>query len=392
MRGSRQGESHGGVYLVDFGADRAVRVLDWNTMGIDWQGRGWDRGLRGIAFDGETVYIAASDELFAYTPDFRLIGSWRNRYLKHCHEICRHERTLFLTSTGFDSILGFDLDREDLLVGPARRGRGRRRIRRQAFDPGVRDRARLPGTELHLNNVHCAPGGMHISGLRTAGMLLFNGRELRRWVTIPVGAHNARPFRDGVLFNDTEADVVRFVSREQGARVSRCRASPEDSSPTSTRRTPGVARQAFGAWPVRDRRRAHRRGSSPSTITLHDLRPGGKPRMATLSHDVRNAIHGLEVWPYSPAAPGTAGMRGRAAAIGLSHGHRCTDPLFRQSRHGAAAAAILAQDEAAWNENVQRQRDYEVHEQTRSIVLLFAEVSRLARGRRQQAAGLGPLC
>ncbi|MGH8863222.1 MAG: aspartyl/asparaginyl beta-hydroxylase domain-containing protein [Burkholderiales bacterium] len=39
------------------------------------------------------------------------------------------------------------------------------------------------------------------------------------------------------------------------------------------------------------------------------------------------------------------------------------------------AAAILAQDEVAWNENVQRQKDYEVHEQTRSIVLLFAEVS-----------------
>jgi len=41
----------------------------------------------------------------------------------------------------------------------------------------------------------------------------------------------------------------------------------------------------------------------------------------------------------------------------------------------ALAAAVLAQDEAAWNENVQRQTDYEVHEQTRSIVLLFAEVS-----------------
>jgi hypothetical protein len=35
---------------------------------------------------------------------------------------------------------------------------------------------------------------------------------------------------------------------------------------------------------------------------------------------------------------------------------------------------VLAQDEAAWNENVQRQNDYEVHEQTRSIVLLFANV------------------
>ena len=40
----------------------------------------------------------------------------------------------------------------------------------------------------------------------------------------------------------------------------------------------------------------------------------------------------------------------------------------------ALGAAILAQDDAAWNENVQRQKDYEVHEQTRSIVLLFANV------------------
>ena len=40
----------------------------------------------------------------------------------------------------------------------------------------------------------------------------------------------------------------------------------------------------------------------------------------------------------------------------------------------ALGAAVMAQDEAAWNENVQRQKDYEVHEQTRSIVLLFADV------------------
>jgi len=42
----------------------------------------------------------------------------------------------------------------------------------------------------------------------------------------------------------------------------------------------------------------------------------------------------------------------------------------------ALGEAILAQDEAAWNENVQRQNDYEVHEQTRSIVLLFADVTK----------------
>ncbi len=113
VRGSHQGESHGGVYLIDVERREVRQTIDWNTTAIDWQGRGWDRGLRGIAFDGEVVYIAASDELFAYTPDFRLLGSWRNPYLRHCHEIVIHERRLFLTSTGFDSILAFDLDKRE---------------------------------------------------------------------------------------------------------------------------------------------------------------------------------------------------------------------------------------------------------------------------------------
>jgi hypothetical protein len=40
------------------------------------------------------------------------------------------------------------------------------------------------------------------------------------------------------------------------------------------------------------------------------------------------------------------------------------------------AAAILAADPMVWDEYVERQKSFEVHEQTRSVVLLFAEVSR----------------
>ncbi len=295
MRGSRQGESHGGVYLLDFARDRARQVLDWNRMDIDWQGRGWDRGLRGIAFDGETVYIAASDELFAFTPDFQPLGSWRSRYLKHCHEICRHERTLFLTSTGFDSVLGFDLDGQTFSWG-LRIAAGADGFAGQPFDPEFHD-GPAPSNALHLNNVHCAPGGMHISGLRTSGILLYNGRELRRWVHLPVGSHNARPFRDGVLFNDTESGVVRFASRE-AERVFQVPRFPEETLTHVDPQDARLARQAFarGLCVIDDHRFAA--GSSPSTVTLHDLHPGTTARMATLTHDVRNAIHGLEVWPY----------------------------------------------------------------------------------------------
>ena len=283
------------MYLVDFGNDRAAQVLDWNTMGIDWQGRGWDRGLRGIGFDGETVYVAASDELFAYTPEFRLIASWRNRYLKHCHEICRHERTLFLTSTGFDSILGFDLDRKCFSWG-LRLGTSGDGFVGQPFDPEF-DSGPPPVNTLHLNNVHCGRGGMYLSGLRTMGVVLFNGRELRRWVSLPAGVHNARPFRDGVLFNDTESDVVRFAGRTAD-RVFPVPRYPAERlrnvDPADTR----IARPAFGRGLCVIDEERFAAGSSPSTITIHDLRPDGRARQVTLSHDVRNSIHGLAVWPF----------------------------------------------------------------------------------------------
>jgi hypothetical protein len=85
--------------LIDVGNQSVRQVIDCNTLNIDWQGRGWDRGLRGIAIDGQRVYIAASDVLFAYTPGFKPIVSWRSPFLKHCHEITVWQRRLYLTST-----------------------------------------------------------------------------------------------------------------------------------------------------------------------------------------------------------------------------------------------------------------------------------------------------
>ena len=75
VRGSEKGQSHGGVYLIDFAEQRVEQKIDWNTGDIDFAGRGWDRGLRGIEFTDDAIWIAASDELFCYSPDFQLIDS-----------------------------------------------------------------------------------------------------------------------------------------------------------------------------------------------------------------------------------------------------------------------------------------------------------------------------
>jgi hypothetical protein len=297
VRGSHQGESHGGAYLIDLDAREVRQALDWNNADIDWQGRGWDRGLRGIAFDGDTLYIAASDELFAYTPDFRRIGSWRNPYLKHCHEIAVWDRRLFLTSTGFDALLGFDLDRKEFnwamhVVTRQFRFQGR------SFDPR-KDDGPLMLNKLHLNAVHCTRGGMYLTGLKTGGMLLYNGRDIRMAVELPPGSYNARPFRDGVLFNDTPADCLRYAGRDGSEdRSFSVPAYPAESLLNRDIDQSGIARPGFarGIAVLSDSLVAG--GSSPATISVYDLPRNQRVLSVNLTLDVRNAIHGLAVWPY----------------------------------------------------------------------------------------------
>lgn len=295
VRGSRQGESHGGVYLIDFERERIRQVLDWNRSDIDWSGRGWDRGLRGIAFDGETVYIAASDELFAFDPAFRPLGSWRNPYLRHCHEIAVYRRRLFLTSTGFDALLGFDLDTRAFTWGLQATFDG---IGYSAlpFDPQTPG-GPAPVNELHLNQVYCDPTGMYLGGLHLCGMLRFDGRSLEKVIALPAGVHNARPWQDGVMFNDTAADRLCVLRR--GRTLAFPVPRPDPSRLTALEAVgDGIARAGFarGLCALNDHVVAA--GSSPSTITLYDLAAGKSMRSVVLSRDVRNAIHGLALWPF----------------------------------------------------------------------------------------------
>ena len=298
VRGSQQGESHGGVYLIDPASQTVRQLLDWDTADIDWTGRGWDRGLRGIAFHGDEVYIAASDELFVYDPGFRQQRSFRSPYLKHCHEIHVHRGVLYLTSTGFDSVLAFDLDKQRFSFGiQVSKTDGSWQARR--FDPNGSAGPR-PSNALHLNSIFCDDRGLTLSGLRTRGIVGL-GAEMRlvEQVELPPGTHNARLFGDGVLFNDTAADFLRYVTRDGQERR-----FPFPKYDRSEIEFAGVddsklARQGFGRGLCIIDERLVAAGSSPSTVSVFDLASGQSVFSVNFSMDIRNAIHGLEVWPYA---------------------------------------------------------------------------------------------
>ena len=297
VRGSEKGQSHGGVYTIDFNSQEVEQHIDWNDGDIDFSGRGWDRGLRGIEFIDQQVWIAASDELFCYSPEFELLGSYRNEYLKHCHEISRRDHLLFLTSTGYDSVLVFNLKTLSFIWGLyiSRNGDD---WTGQRFDPMAKSGPPF-SNNYHINMIHVAESGVYFSGLHTRALLrLSSDMSITKTCSLPEGIHNARPFLEGVIFNDTKSDVIRHVSRNGESIV-----LPVPVYNTEELQFHGVddtkvARQGFGRGLCVVNERLIAAGSSPSTISLYDV--GSKERISAvnLTMDIRNAIHGLEVWPF----------------------------------------------------------------------------------------------
>ena len=298
IRGSEQGQSHGGVFLIDPASQSVRQTLDWNTANIDWSGRGWDRGLRGIAFHGEDIHIAASDEVFVYDRQFNRLRSFRNRYLKHCHEISIHRDILYLTSTGFDSILAFDLIAQRFSWGLHASKTGGEWLAHR-FDPNS-DVGPPPGNVFHINNIDCSDDGLCFSGLRTNGIVgLSSQARLTLQVELPPGTHNARLFAGGVIFNDTGADHLRYVTRNGEERRFRFPTYDPEQIESAGVDDSNIARQGFGRGLCIIDERLVAAGSSPSTVSVFDLVSGQTVFSTNFSMDIRNAIHGLEVWPYS---------------------------------------------------------------------------------------------
>ena len=199
---------------------------------------------------------------------------------------------MFLTSAGYDSILAFDIVKQQFHWALHVDKDGYRLLGTR-FDPGG-DNGPLQIDKMHLNSITANDDGMYIAGLNTGGMLHFNGKHVNMSATVPEGTHNAQPFEDGVLFNDTEAGVVRFASRDYNRdrviNVPQISTDDDDSD---------VALASFGRGLCVVKNRLIAAGSSPATIALHDLDSEETALTVTLSTDVRHAIHGLEVWPFN---------------------------------------------------------------------------------------------
>jgi hypothetical protein len=362
IRSTFQGESHGGLYIVDLNSDTYEQVLDWNDNDIDWSGRGGDRRLRGIAFHKDQIYLAASDQIFIYDKKFRLLDSYRNRYLKYCHEIHISNNTLFITSTGFDSLLELDIPSKSFEKGYClRRGDSGRcfdvfrqklrslfrvKLRRYrakdspfsnlipahlepkfwndqslllraidllyekiarvhgTWDPGLRvqvfdpnsEEGPSPGDTIHVNNVSYLDDKLFVSGLYFDFLLCIENEKTSAFAKLPYGSHNAIPYNGNVLLNDTANSRVAVIDRYgkliESFRIKRYK---EEELVMSNIRN-DHARQGFGRGLCMSDDGFLIGGSSPATISVYSHGHPAAKKAINISMDVRNSIHGLEIW------------------------------------------------------------------------------------------------
>lgn len=296
IRGAALEQSHGGLCLVDLAAGTFETLVDWNATGIDVSGRGGDRGLRGIGIEarGERIWVAATDRLLLFDPGLRLLASFANPYLRHCHEISIHGGRIHIVSTGFDAIIAFN-PATCRFVGGLHLAAEPSGVRLRSFDP-VAGPGPQPSNRFHLNSVTANSDGIYFTGLRLPSLLREHGGQLTSVGPLPLGTHNAQPFAGGIIYNDTANDRLCLRSATINCDLPVAEDDQRAAAPRAI--DPVLARPFFARGLLPLSASVVAGGASPSTISLYDLEAERTITRVALSKDVRNAVHGIARWPF----------------------------------------------------------------------------------------------
>lgn len=312
IRASDKGESHGGLYLIDLYSEKFAKIIDWNKMDINWEGRGMDRGMRGITCYKDKIYTAISDEILVYDLSFKKVDSIRNKYLKHCHEIYIHNNKLYLTSTGFDSILKYDIDKRSFTMGYCLRFTLIKKILNRInikyeFDSKIlkllpklylfnpnNDNGPLSYDSIHINNVHAENEKIFVSGRWMGNLLQIENNKVTSYATIPYLTHNARPYKKGVIANHTKKDKIVYLDRNNHQVEYYAVPRYDENSLISYDVPDHIARPGFGRglYCYNDLILG---GSSPATISVYRQGNSNPIKSVNLTMNIRNAIHGVTV-------------------------------------------------------------------------------------------------
>ena len=288
IRASQLGDSHGGLYVVDIDNGTHKQILDWDRPDINWEGRGGDRGIRGMRFYNNLLYAAAGDAIFVFDKDMKAVNQFTCPYLRHTHEVDIYDNKLYIIANLYDAILVFDLKNECFIDSwhfqndtPT------------LFDPNVRIYGPEAIDKLHLDSVYIHRGVLYYSGHHMDKLMalnLYNGNQSVYQDNIK-HSHNAQPYMNGTIYNianqrktvykDKYLDSIKWTGN-----------SPVCKDMVDKISNEKIAVQGYvrGMVLYSDFIIV---GSSPATINVFNTDSVDVIKSIQISNDVRNSICGI---------------------------------------------------------------------------------------------------
>jgi len=292
IRAAKQGDVHGGLYVVDLFNSRPLVHIPYEKAFVNDNERGGERGLRGIAVLDDRIIVADASGLLELDKEtFKITRVLQDRNIfKSVHEICYHNNSIWVTSTGYDAIVRVGLDFQVLefweILGESKEDHklftGKRQI----------DWSEAEGDDkYHINSISSFNGRLVFSGLITP-LYDFETMEVVKEMPTIEGVksfqHNFYEYEDCTLINMTSLKHAGIIREEEENFI------PIPSTNLAHFSVDKIAENNWNRGLTRHDNFAII-GSSPARLMVLDIKTGEFVHHVQLEKDVRHAIHGLEI-------------------------------------------------------------------------------------------------
>lgn len=265
IRNTEGKDHHGELHLIDLEKVKSKCVFKLKKE-ISLEGRGTQRGLRGICFYKDLIYVGIFDGLIVFDNKFNVVDTHTDKKVMGCHEIDIHDNKIYLTATLSKSIVVFNIDKQ--------------KFTKVYQCPGIK----------HMNSICVHKDKLYYSGLHSSKLLSMNldGSTRELVCKIPKGTHNVLPIGNkNYIMNHTTHN--RILKWNNGV-VS------EWSIPYIPNAMANRGSRAGFARGLCKHGNLIIGGCSPATVSWTNMRTG-KSNHIQIRDEVNNGIHGLEVLP-----------------------------------------------------------------------------------------------
>ncbi|MFW5879419.1 MAG: hypothetical protein ACOCUV_01210 [bacterium] len=324
VRLSQKGASHGMLYEYDTTNKKSKEVFRWADENINWEGRGGDRGLRGIAFYKNLIIVGSGKQILFLNWNYELQDTFQHSLLGDIHELIVHKDDLIITSTLFDLIIYLNIPKKEITQGyfikPNKINIKKQDIFHKKFKAlkyrlfywlnfntniekeytfkSINPKDYVPeptsiNKSIHINSVFVKNEVLCFTGTQKNIIFGIDNNQLKKIAIIPYGTHNVQPYKNGYY-------IANYTIREKVV-ITNSKGFIKKSFIINYDKTQIKSLNTNHAKPGWNRGLCIHKdilfiGSSPACINIIDL-SNGSYELIKLDSDVRNSIHGLEVIP-----------------------------------------------------------------------------------------------